>query len=74
MKMKKFIAKVVGVISGVDDGKRVRVPLGPCDIEDSGEADDIKINWVQGEAVVSVSIPIEEYEQYIRSGDIRIIS
>ena len=71
--MKKFIAKVVGVISGVDNGKRVRVPLGPCEIEDSGAADDIKISWVQGDATMSVSMSIEDYEQYLSSGDVRII-
>jgi hypothetical protein len=72
--MKKFLAKVIGNVSGIVDGRRIRVPIGPCEIEDSGGSDAVKINWVRGSIASSVSISIEDYEQYRKSGDIQMVS
>jgi hypothetical protein len=72
--MKTFFAKVIGSVSGISEGTRVKVPLGPCEIEDSGGSEDVKIKWVRGDITRTVSISIEDYEQYRRSGDIRTIS
>ena len=70
--MKKFSAKVVGVVSGAKDGKKSLIPVGPCEIEDSKDTDDVIVSWDRDGVKLSATIPIEDYEQYCQSDDIKI--
>ena len=42
--MKKIAAKVVGTVSGMIDGKKRQIPVGPCEIEDSKDTDDVIVS------------------------------
>jgi hypothetical protein len=70
--MKKISAKVVGTVSGIIDGKKRQIPVGPCEIQDSRDTDDVIVYWDRGGMKLSAAIVMEDYEQYCQSGDIKI--
>jgi hypothetical protein len=70
--MKKIPAKVVGVVSGMIDGKKRQIPVGLCEIEDSKDTHDVIVSWDQHVIKLSAAIPMHDYEQYCQSGDIKI--
>ncbi len=70
--MKKISAKVVGTVSGMIDFKKRKIPVGPCEIEDSKDTDDVIVSWDRDGIKLSAAIPMHDYEQYFQSGDIKI--